>query len=160
MKRLSLILSLAAFLAFRPAAAGAQPSVLLPNELYWFTQGISQEPRDRKGLADLLVPNPTRDAAQPWLATTLIVGWPGFSDADLKDVVRMKKLTHLWIRQSPEPAKRGNCYVTATGWSQLRQLPDLRVLGISDAALSEDAFAEIGKLTGAHDLLCNHAAGQ
>jgi Leucine-rich repeat (LRR) protein len=147
MKRFSLMLALTTLLASLPASTEAQPSVLLPNELFWFTHGMRREPVDRKGLADLLVPNPKRDAAQPWLATTLIVGWHGFSDADIRDVVRMKKLTHLWICQSMETAKRGNVYLTAAGWSQLRQLPDLRVLGISDAALSEESFAEIGKLT-------------
>lgn len=147
MKPFSLILALTTLLGCLPASAGAQPNVLLPNELFWFTNGTPREPLDRKALADLLIPNPKRDAAQPWLATCLTVGWHGFSDADLKDVVRMKKLTHLWIRQSTESAKRGNSYLTAAGWRQLRQLPDLRVLGISDAALSEDSFAEIGKLT-------------
>ena len=55
--------------------------------------------------------------------------------------------------------QRSDFEVTATGWSQLRQLPKLRWLGIGDmndaVAFDDDSFAEIAKLTELETLYLN-----
>lgn len=140
MQRFSLILTTALLLC---SSASAQPNVLLPNELHWFTRGMSSEPKDKQGLAELLALDAKRKTDQPWLAELLVVGWAGFGDADMKDVARMTQLTHLWLRQS----RHAPFEVTAAGWRELGRLQNLRVLGVSDALLDDDACAEIGKLT-------------
>ncbi|MFO0970372.1 MAG: hypothetical protein U0793_32890 [Gemmataceae bacterium] len=135
-----------AFFAFLPTPATAQPLALLPNELHWFTRS-PQEPVDRKELNVLLGRDARKETREPWKDEILVVGWAGFGDADLKDVVRMTKLTHLWLRQSGVPENKGRFRISPTGWSRLRELRDLRVLGISDADLDDASLAEIGKLT-------------
>lgn len=130
-----------------PISASAQPASLTPNELFWFTQGTRPEAVDRQRLGELLTLDPQKAADQRWLVELLAVGWPDFSDADMKTVVGMKKLTHLWIRKPNDNERRGDFKLTAAGWRELQNLKNLRVLGISDCELDDDSFAEIGKLT-------------
>src|SRR5262249_35570811 len=78
----------AAFLALVPATPGQQVYPKSQEDIDWITRS-AEPPLDRKGLDDLLAREPNRVYVK--------VGWPGFSDADLKDVLRMKKLAYLAI---------------------------------------------------------------
>ena len=110
-----LTLFFAAFMASMPVSlAWPQPHTLSAKsqqDLDWITRS-SELPTDKKGLDNLIANNPNR--------IDLKVGWPGFSDADINDVVRMKKLTHLAICNTPAHLKREDIRVTTAGWSRLR----------------------------------------
>ncbi len=148
MRQSLLRLGLATLLALVPAgAAWSQPhSIRLDPKseegLHWVTQATDLT-LNKKALDDLFAKDPNQ--------TVLKVGWPGFSDPYMKNVVRLKKLTHLTIGNAPvhnlADYDRENIRVTAKGWRQLHELKDLRVLKVRDVALDDDSFAEIGKLT-------------
>jgi internalin A len=109
-------------------------------------------------LADLLEQVRRQNVKETWRLEWQIIGWLGFGDADMKDLAQLKGLANVWIRKAAHE-QQNNFKVTAAGWSQLRQLPKLRWLGIGDmndaVALDDDSFAEIAKLTELDTLYLN-----
>src|SRR5262249_3710328 len=65
----------------------------------------------------------------------IAIGWPGMTGAAMKDVVQIKRLTHLHVRQAIEVGPGGQkreVKIDAGGWKRLAELPKLRVLIIKD----------------------------
>src|ERR1019366_10751237 len=120
MKTLSPIVALIAWLSFCPST-WAQPDVIARDRLYGFTR-IGDPRTDKKGLADLLEQVRRQNVKETWRLETQIIGWPGFGDADMKDLAQLKGLANVWIRKAAQE-QQSNFKVTAAGWSQLRQLP-------------------------------------
>ena len=79
----------------------------------------------------------------------LQIGWPGMTDAVLKEAAKLSTVEALDIRNSSIYSRDGRVKrvaLTADGWKALRGLPKLRELSVNDTLIDEAAMKEIGQL--------------
>ena len=103
---------------------------------------------NEKALIDLIAKSPT--------AKRIRIGWPGMSNPTMRNLIRLKRLSHLEIGnvfQSGPDGKKLGVQIDALGWQCLCEAKELRVLLVHEVPLDEAALTGIGKLTQLRTLL-------